>query len=384
MVTTESIPMVDLRKQYLRLKTDIDCAIEQCLNNTDFISGAAVHQFGRDLAAFLEIGQVIPCANGTDALQLALMGLGLQPGDEVIVPAFTYVATAETIVLLGLTPVWVDVDPLTFTVAPEAVADALTPRTRAVVPVHLFGQCADMAPLLQLAAQHGLFVIEDVAQALGSQYRFPGGSARPAGTLGQVGCTSFFPSKNLGCYGDGGALMTNDEALADRLRMIANHGQRKKYVHELVGVNSRLDTLQAAVLSVKLPYLAEFNRHRQRAAQHYDQLLTDVPNVRTPVRALYSTHVYHQYTLQVPADRRDALQMYLRGRGISSMIYYPLPLHQQPAYRSDRYPVGSFPVAERLCREVVSLPIDSEITAGQQAHVAATIAEFMHLNQPLR
>ena len=252
MVTTESIQMVDLKKQYLRLKTDIDTAIHQCLENTDFINGAYVKEFQRDLAVYLRAKRVISCANGTDALQLAMMGLGLRPGDEVIVPTFTYVATAETIALLGLTPVWVDVDPLTFTISPEAVAVALTPRAKAVVPVHLFGQCAHMEPLLDLAAQNGLYVIEDVAQALGSQYQFAEGSFESAGTIGQVGCTSFFPSKNLGCYGDGGALITNDGELADRLQMIANHGQRKKYIHEVVGVNSRLDTIQAAVLTVKL------------------------------------------------------------------------------------------------------------------------------------
>lgn len=369
--------MLDLKKQYLRLKDDIDTAMHQCLQNADFINGSFVKEFQRDLAVYLRAGRVIGCANGTDALQLAMMGLGLQAGDEVIVPAFTYVATAETIALLGLTPTWVDVDPLTFTLLPETVEAALTPRTKAVVPVHLFGQCAHMEPLLRIAAQHGLSVIEDVAQALGSQYLFSDGSSRAGGTIGKVGCTSFFPSKNLGCYGDGGALITNDGDLADRLQMIANHGQRKKYVHEVIGINSRLDTLQAAVLSVKLTHLAEFNRHRQEVAQRYDRLLENVPGIQPPVRAPYSTHVFHQYTLLVADHRRDALQQHLHRQGIASMVYYPMPLHQQPAYHHHPYKSGSLPVAEMLCQQVLSLPIDTEITADQQQYIASAVAQFM-------
>lgn len=377
MVTTEPIQMVDLKKQYLRLRTEIDAAIQQCLLHTDFINGGYVKAFQRDLAQYLRVNRVITCGNGTDALQLAMMGLGLKPGDEVIIPTFTYVATAETIALLGLTPVWVDVDPQTFTIGPDAVAAALTPRTKAIVPVHLFGQCADMEPLLTLAARHGLSIIEDVAQALGSDYHFADGTTGAAGTLGQVGCTSFFPSKNLGCYGDGGALMTNDDDLADRLQMVANHGQRKKYVHEVIGINSRLDTLQAAVLSVKLTYLNEFNAHRQRAAERYDRLLAHVSGLQTPARAPYSTHVFHQYTVRVPASERDALQAHLHRQGIASMVYYPLPLHQQPAYRQAQTGNQHFPVAEALCREVLSLPIDTEITASQQEYIASAIDQFM-------
>ncbi len=369
--------MVDLKGQYLRLKTEIDEAIQQSLDNADFINGTYVRDFQRDLAEYLSAGRVISCANGTDALQIAMMGLGLKPGDEVIVPAFTYVATAEVLALLGITPVWAEVDPLTFTLTVSAVEKALTPRTRAIVPVHLFGQCADMEPLLKLAAERGLAVIEDVAQALGSEYRFADGTLHSAGTMGQVGCTSFFPSKNLGCYGDGGALITSDPELGERLRMIANHGQRKKYVHEIIGINSRLDTLQAAILSVKLKQLNDFNHRRRLAADRYDALLAGVPGITTPVRSPKSTHVFHQYTLLVPEDRRDALRLHLQLHGIPSMIYYPLPLHLQPAYRSSRFPEGSFPVSESLSRRVLSLPMHTEMNAGQQETIAAVVADFM-------
>ncbi|GAB3317394.1 DegT/DnrJ/EryC1/StrS family aminotransferase [Larkinella ripae] len=369
--------MVDLKGQYLRLKTEIDAAIQQCLDHTDFINGGAVREFQRDLEAFLWANRVVPCANGTDALQIAMMGLGLKPGDEVVVPAFTYVATAEVIALLGLTPVWADVDPLTFTLTAENVEKVLTPRTKAIVPVHLFGQCAEMEPLLNLASAHNLFVIEDVAQALGSEYEFADGSVEFAGTLGHVGCTSFFPSKNLGCYGDGGAMITNDTELGERLRMIANHGQRKKYIHEIVGVNSRLDTLQAAVLKVKLQHLNEFNRQRQIAAARYDYLLRDVPGIQTPVAAASSSHVYHQYTLTVQPGMRDALRAHLHLHGIPSMVYYPVPMHLQPAYYNDRFPAGSFPVAERLSQQVLSLPIHTEMDSQQQETIVSAIAEFM-------
>ncbi|MGA0557732.1 DegT/DnrJ/EryC1/StrS family aminotransferase [Larkinella sp. VNQ87] len=373
----ENIQMVDLKTQYQRLKPEIDAAIQQCLDRTDFINGGAVREFQQNLAAFLWANRVVTCANGTDALQLAMMGLGLKPGDEVIVPAFTYVATAEVIALLGLTPVWVDVDPNTFTLTAENVEKALTSRTKAVVPVHLFGQCADMEPLLELTTAHKLFVIEDVAQALGSEYEFADGSVESAGTIGHVGCTSFFPSKNLGCYGDGGAMITNDTDLADRLQMIANHGQRKKYIHEIIGVNSRLDTLQAAVLNVKLPHLHDFNRQRQIAAACYDSLLKEVPGIQTPVVTASSSHVYHQYTLTVPTEMRDGLRAHLQSHGIPSMVYYPLPLHLQPAYYDARFPAGSFPVAERLSQQVLSLPIHTEMVAEQQELIASVISDFM-------
>lgn len=372
-----SIQMVDLHGQYLRLKADIDAAIQQCLDQTDFINGSYVRQFQRDLANYLQAERVITCGNGTDALQLAFMALGLQPGDEVIVPAFNYVATAEVLKLLGLTPVWADVDPDTFTLTAETAERVITSRTKAIVPVHLFGQCADMGSLLSLAKAHQLFVVEDVAQAIGSVYLPDSSLPHKAGTLGDAGTLSFFPSKNLGCYGDGGALCTNNPDLGDRLQMIANHGQRVKYKHELIGVNSRLDTIQAAILTVKLTSLNDFNQHRQRAASRYDTLLSTIPDIQIPVRAPYSSHVFHQYTIRVAGNRRNGLQAWLRERNIPSMIYYPLAMHQQPAYARAEYPAGSFPVAESLCQEVLALPMHTELTQRQQEYISSAIADFM-------
>ncbi|MRS60875.1 aminotransferase class I/II-fold pyridoxal phosphate-dependent enzyme [Larkinella terrae] len=369
--------MGDLKTQYLRLKTEIDAAVQHCLDTTDFINGASVREFQQELAAFLWANRVVTCASGTDALQIALMGLGLKPGDEVILPVFTHVAVVEVVVLLGLSPVWVDVDPKTFTITAEKVEVALTSRTKAVIPVHLFGQCADMEPLLRLASDHGVFVVEDAAHALGSEYELADGSVESAGTLGQVGCVSFSPFTNLGCYGDGGALITNDEELADRLQMITNHGQRKKYIHEVVGVNSRLDTLQAAILSVKLKHLSEFNRQRQILAARYDYLLAAIPGIQTPVTSKRSSHVYQHYTVTVPTGLRDALRAELHMNGIPSMVYYPVPVHLQPAYYSDRFPAGSFPVAERLSQQVLSLPIYPEMESRQQDTIVSVIADFM-------
>ncbi|WP_234736785.1 DegT/DnrJ/EryC1/StrS family aminotransferase [Tellurirhabdus bombi] len=377
MIAIEPIQMVDLKTQYHRLKSDIDEAIQQCLHQGDYINGHYVREFQQDLAHFLRVSRVVTCANGTDALQLALMGLGLKPGDEVIVPAFSYVATAEVIALLGLTPVWADVDPLTFNLTADQVERVITPRTKAVIPVHLFGQCVDMTPLLNLAKSNGLAVVEDTAQALGSEYRLSDGNLQAAGTLGDIGCTSFFPSKNLGCYGDGGALFTNQEALGERLRMIANHGQRQKYVHELVGVNSRLDTLQAAILTVKLKHLKEFSQQRQQAAARYDQGLQNIPGLQIPTQATYSTHVYHQYTLKVAAGLRDGLKAHLSKHGVPSMVYYPIPLHQQPAYQSSRYPKNSFPIAEALCQEVLSLPMHTELNSDVQGLICSLIGDYM-------
>ncbi|GAA4400276.1 DegT/DnrJ/EryC1/StrS family aminotransferase [Nibrella viscosa] len=376
-----SIRMVDLHGQYQRLKADIDAAIQQCLDQTDFINGAYVRQFQRDLATYLQAEQVITCGNGTDALQLAFMALDLQPGDEVIVPAFNYVATAEVLTLLGLTPVWADVDPDTFTLTAGTAEKALSNRTKAIVPVHLFGQCAEMEPLLHLANAHNLYVIEDIAQAIGSRYTGARYNHQMAGTLGHVGCLSFFPSKNLGCYGDGGALCTNHPELADRLQMIANHGQRVKYRHELVGVNSRLDTLQAAVLTVKLRHLEEFNQHRQLAASRYDEILGAIPGIRIPGRAGYSTHVFHQYTIRVADHKRDGLQAYLHEHNIPSMVYYPMAMHQQPAYARRQYPDGSFPVAEMLSRQVLSLPMHTELTQREQDYIGSVIADYMARQQ---
>jgi len=370
------IRMVDLHTQYLHIRGEVDAAIQQVIDQSAFINGPQVEAFAQALAAYTGAKYVIPCANGTDALQISLMALGLQPGDEVIVPAFTYVATAEVIGLLHLVPVMTDVDPHTFNMTAEVLEQALTPRTRAIVPVHLFGQSCDMAPILDFARQHGLFVVEDNAQALGAVYSFPDGTRRHTGTMGHIGCTSFFPSKNLGCFGDGGAMMTDDPELARLCRSIANHGQEQKYHHSLIGCNSRLDTLQAAVLNVKLKYLDQYARNRALAAERYDALLRDVPGVVLPWRSPWSTHVFHQYTLQVAGGRRDALKEYLAARQIPSMIYYPLPLQEQQAFRSIARPSGSLDVAAQLCRRVLSLPMHTELTEAQQEEVARHIVDF--------
>jgi len=370
------IRMVDLHTQYLHIRGEVDAAIQQVIDQSAFINGPQVEAFAQALAAYTGAKYVIPCANGTDALQISLMALGLQPGDEVIVPAFTYVATAEVIGLLHLVPVMTDVDPHTFNMTAEVLEQALTPRTRAIVPVHLFGQSCDMAPILDFARQHGLFVVEDNAQALGTVYSFPDGTRRHTGTMGHIGCTSFFPSKNLGCFGDGGAMMTDDPELARLCRSIANHGQEQKYHHSLIGCNSRLDTLQAAVLNVKLKYLDQYARNRALAAERYDALLRDVPGVVLPRRSPWSTHVFHQYTLQVAGGRRDALKEYLAARQIPSMIYYPLPLQEQQAFRSIARPSGSLDVAAQLCRRVLSLPMHTELTEAQQEEVARHIVDF--------
>ena len=327
--------MVDLHGQYMKIKAEIDAAIAEVIDSSAFINGPVVGRFASALAQYTGARHVIPCGNGTDALQIALMALGLKPGDEVIVPAFTYVASAEVIALLGLRPVMVDVDRDTFNTDIRFIEKAITPRTRAIIPVHLFGQSCDMAPILDLAAAHGLYVVEDNAQSLGAVYTFPDGSHRHTGTLGHIGCTSFFPSKNLGCYGDGGALFTDDDILAERIRMTANHGQRVKYHHDLVGCNSRLDTIQAAVLEVKLRHLDDYCEARRTAACRYNEMLQGVDGLELPVETSFSTHVYHQYTLKVADGRRDALKEFLASKGIPSMIYYPLPLHRQKAYAYD-------------------------------------------------
>lgn len=363
------LQMVDLIRQANRLQPALNEAMQAVLQSGAFIQGPEVKAFAQELAAHEGVRHVIPCANGTDALQLAFMALGLTPGDEVLVPVFTYVATAEVIALLGLTPVMVDVDPETFLLQPAAVEAAITPRTRAVVPVHLFGQCAPMEGLLEVAARHNLYVVEDTAQAIGATYTFSDGRTAQAGTMGHIGCTSFFPSKNLGCFGDGGALMTQDDALAALLQQIANHGQKVKYYHDTVGVNSRLDTLQAAVLRVKLPHLNDFARRRQAVAAAYDAAFASVPGVRIPVRAADSTHVFHQYTLLLDGVDRAAFQAELQSRGIPTMVYYPVPLHLQKAYARPEYPVGSFPVAEYLATHVVSLPIHTEMEPDEVSYI---------------
>ena len=319
---------------------------------------------------------MIPCANGTDALQIALMALGLKPGDEVIVPAFTYVASAEVIALLGLTPVLVDVDPQTFNVTAEHLSQGLSSRTKAIIPVHLFGQSCDMEPILDFAHRHQLYVIEDNAQSLGSEYTFSNGQTKKTGTIGTIGCTSFFPSKNLGCYGDGGAICTNDDALAQRITMIANHGQREKYHHEVIGCNSRLDAIQAAILDVKLCHLDLYNQRRQTAAKLYDHLLGTLTEVSLPHRDAHSTHVFHQYTLQIDVALRDSLRSHLASNGIPSMIYYPLPLHKQPAFRHVGRQAGPLDNADELANRVLSIPMHTELSPTQQRHITDTIIQF--------
>lgn len=371
-----NIQMVDLRGQYDKIKEEVNAGIQEVLDSTAFINGSKVREFSGHLADYCGVKHVIPCGNGTDALQIALMALGLQPGDEVIVPAFTYVATAEVIGLLGLTPVLVDVDYASFNVTVDNIRNALSSKTRAIVPVHLFGQSCDMEPILSFAAEHGLFVVEDNAQAIGAEYTFADGTRKKTGTMGHIGCTSFFPSKNLGCYGDGGALMTDDEELAGRIRMIANHGQRVKYHHDVLGCNSRLDTIQAAVLDVKLRHLDEYGKARHEAARYYSARLRNIPGIVVPEEMLCTTHVYHQYTLKVLNGKRDALKKYLEEAGIPAMIYYPLPLQKQEAFKSIARAAGTLDTAERLSCSVLSLPIHTELTPGQQDIVIERIKEF--------
>lgn len=371
------IQMVDLKAQYQAIKEDVNAAILDCIESGAFINGPYVKSFKAHLEEYLAVNTVVPCANGTDALQIALMGLGLNPGDEIIVPTFTYVATAEVIGLLQLTPVMVDVDPDTFNVTAAIIEAAISPKTKAIVPVHLFGQSADMEPILELAKKHKLYVIEDNAQAIGADYTFSNGTVQKTGTLGDIGCTSFYPSKNLGAYGDGGALFTQDESLGKHLQMIASHGQNKRYYHECIGVNSRLDSIQAAILDIKLAKLDAYAAARQEVAAYYDQTLGNIEELQIPVRQHNSTHVFHQYTLKVPANKRAELKTYLQERGIPSMIYYPVPLNEQNAFKSiTRSATPSFPVTEQLCQTVLSLPIHTEMEEEQLAHISQSIQAF--------
>jgi dTDP-4-amino-4,6-dideoxygalactose transaminase len=373
----KKISMVDLHGQYLRIKPEIDQAIQRVINSAVFVKGAEVKDFEKELAQYLGVRHVIACANGTDALQLCLMALGLKPGDEVITPDFTFISTVEVSALLGLTPVIVDVEPGTFNIDVKALEKAITPRTRAIIPVHLFGQCAHMEALLTLAEAHNIVVIEDVAQALSADYILADGKKSKAGTLGRMACTSFFPSKNLGCFGDGGAMITNDPELAATLSALTHHGMRKRYYYDLTGVNSRLDTLQAAILRVKLNYLDEYSASRNRAADWYDKHLSHLPGIAIPERSPFSTHVFHQYTLRLQQIDRDAFMKYLEARGIPSMIYYPYPLHLQQAFRYLGYREGEFPVTEKLCQQVVSLPMHTELDEEQLRYITDTIVEFV-------
>lgn len=367
--------MVDLHSQYLRIKPEIDQAIQKVLESTAFIQGKEVGEFASALGKYLEVPYVIPCANGTDALQIAMMALEYKPGDEVILPVHTYVATAEVIALLGLKPVFVDVDEKTFNIDITRIEKKITKRTVAIVPVHLYGQCADMEQILGLAREYNLHVIEDAAQALGAEYTFSNKKVRRAGTMGIIGTTSFFPSKNLGCYGDGGAMFTSDEKLAEKVRMISNHGQKVKYHHDIIGVNSRLDTMQAAILKVKLNYLDEYAGRRKEVADFYDRTLAGIKGLVLPHRAPNSTHVFHQYTLKVEG-KRNGLKEHLAAAGIPTMIYYPVPLHIQNAYRQKEFGDGSFPVTEKLSKSVLSLPIHTEMTDEQLEFISSTILRY--------
>ncbi len=370
--------MVDLRTQYLRIKDEVNEAIQRVLDSTAFIQGPEVEQFAISLADYVGAKFVIPCANGTDALQIAMMALEFKPGDEIIIPVHTYVATAEVVALLGLTPVFIDVDENTFNIDINQIQKKISKKTVAIVPVHLYGQCADMGPILEIAKKHSLAVIEDAAQALGAQYTFKDGTTKKAGTMGTIGTTSFFPSKNLGCFGDGGALFTDDEALAQKIRIIANHGQRIKYHHEVIGVNSRLDTLQAAVLKVKLNYLEEYNQKRKSVASFYDRQLQDIFQIQLPLRTSYSDHVFNQYTLKVNSGNRDDFKKYLSDAGIPTMIYYPVPLHLQKAFCRPEYKEGSFPITENLSKVVISLPIHTEMSMEHLEFICGRIKHYFN------
>lgn len=377
MISTKKIQMVDLKGQYEKIKSEVDAGIQEVINTTAFINGPQVKEFQAGLEKYLDVKHVIPCANGTDALQIAMMALDLKPGDEVITANFTYVATAEVIGLLGLTPVLVDVYPDTFDIDVEDIEKNITSKTRAIVPVHLFGQCADMERIMALAKKHNLYVIEDVAQAIGADYIYKDGTKKKAGTIGTIGCTSFFPSKNLGCYGDGGAIYTNNSELAQKMKMIAHHGQSVQYIHDVLGVNSRLDTMQAVILNAKLKHLDEYAAARNKAADFYDNAFRNHPKIKAPVRVKNSTHVFHQYTLQLNGIDRTKLREQLTEKGIPAMIYYPIPLHMQKAYKSDRYKEGSFPVTEKLCASVLSLPMHTELDEETLKYITDTILQLV-------
>lgn len=372
-----NIQMVDLKAQYQAMQAEVDQAVIDVIRSGAFINGPAVRNFQAGLENYLGAKHVIPCANGTDALQIALMALGLQPGDEVIVPAFTYVASAEVIALLRLSPVMVDVDPRTFNVRAEDIEPAITERTKAIIPVHLYGQSCDMEPIIALARKHGLHIVEDNAQAIGANYTFADGSVQRTGTLGDIGCTSFYPSKNLGAYGDGGAINTNDDALAAALKKVSNHGQSRRYYHDVVGCNSRLDSIQAAVLNCKLPRLDGYSERRNLAADHYDLHLQGIEGLLTPQRQANSTHVFHQYTLRIDGDRRGALQKHLKAAGIPSMIYYPVALYDQEAFRGTAAnQVDFLPNTDLLTKEVISLPMHSEMDVATLSYITDSVREF--------
>lgn len=374
----KKISMVDLKGQYEKIRGEINDTIQEVIDSTAFINGPAVKEFQSDLENYLNVKHVVPCANGTDSLQVAMMALGLKPGDEVITTTFTFIATAEVIALLGLTPVLVDVDQLTFNIDPEAIKKAITEKTKAIVPVHLFGQCAAMEEIMNIAYNHDLFVIEDTCQAIGAEYIFSDGSRKMAGTIGDVGCVSFFPSKNLGAYGDGGAIFTNNDQLAEQMRVVVNHGMTVRYYHDYIGVNSRLDSIQAAILKIKLKYLDEYAAARRRAADFYDDAFKNNDKLKIPFRDDRSTHVFHQYTLVTAGVDRNGLQKHLMSKNIPAMIYYPVPLHMQKAYIDPRYKEGDFPVSEMLIDSVISLPMHTELDEEQLEYITSSVLEYVN------
>jgi len=379
----KKIQMVDLVAQYQTMKTEIDAAIANVIENAQFINGPEVKGFKSELEQYLGVKNVVPCANGTDALQIALMGLGLKPGDEVITPSFTYIATTEVIALLGLKPVFVDVNPETFCIDASKIEEAITEKTKAIVPVHLYGQAAPMNEIMEIAKKHNLFVIEDNAQAIGCDYTLSSGEVVKTGTIGTIGCTSFFPSKNLGCFGDGGAIFTNDDELAAKLKMISNHGQSKQYHHDVVGCNSRLDNLQAAILRIKLRNLDRFNTSRREVADHYDAFFSQFPEIKTPKRAENSTHVFHQYTLQVEGIDRNEMRAFLAEKEIPAMIYYPIPAHKQKMFEAFGSADTILPITDWLTERVISLPIHTEMTKEQLDTICNGVAEFVKVNSTL-
>ena len=374
----KKIQMVDLQTQYQHIKAEVDRGINEVIESAAFIKGPKVAQFQANLEEYTGAKHVITVGNGTDALQIALMALGLKPGDEVITPTFTFIATAEVVALLGLTPVVVDVNWETMNISIEGIRKAITPKTKAIVPVHLFGQCADMEQIMSIAREYDLYVVEDACQAIGAEYTFSTGVKRQAGTMGHIGCTSFFPSKNLGCYGDGGAIFTNDDELAQKMKAVANHGCFVRYHHDFVGVNSRLDSIQAAILDAKLPHLNEYIAARQRAAAYYDKAFANNAHILIPGREAASTHVYHQYTLRLINVNRDAVREQLAALDIPAMIYYPIPLHLQKAYQDPRYLPGDFPVAERLAACVLSLPMHTELDEEQLQYITRNVLEIIN------
>jgi dTDP-4-amino-4,6-dideoxygalactose transaminase len=372
------LQMVDTKTQYQKIKSEVDAAVIGVMESSQFIGGKVVNDFAGNLATYHGSKHVIPCANGTDALQIAMMALGLQPGDEVVTPSFTYIATVEVAALLHIKPIFVEVDPKTFCIDPIALEKAITPKTKAIVPVHLYGHAADMEAIMDIAARHNLFVIEDNAQAIGNVYTFANGESKRTGSIGHIGCTSFYPSKNLGAFGDGGAMFTNDDALADRLRMIASHGQSKRYYHDVVGCNSRLDAMQAAILDIKLKHLDEYIAARQKAADFYDAAFAGNEKITVPFRAANNTHVFHQYTLTLEGVDRDALHQFLADNGVPSMIYYPVPAHRQKMFDSFGGSQYQLDTTDWLTERVISLPIHTELDEEQQQFIVSKVLEFVN------